>query len=1168
LPRAVVYLVPAMTAADSVDLRSVWGDPALSALDGEAGVSSGLRAAVSGLAGSAVSLLLSTLAERHPTQWLVVAAGLAEAEAIVGDLETLGAAEVHYLPELEILPFDRRSPTREILAEIQAGLQALDEGRSGFFVTTLYGLRHRVMAREVLRRHRLVLRKGQRVDTDWLQEKLATLGYHPAGLVELPGDMALRGGIIDVYSPAHELPLRLEFFGDELESIRGFEPIDQRSREEREEALILPAGPVVMDDDTLLTAMARVESMKEFSEDDRTHLIERLQDRLHFQGLEGLAPFFHEQANLLSYLREDAVVALVSPDELVRRNEELDVETRRVRDDRLRRGDPVPLPEELMTPLDELDRLSAGHGRLWLGEMVLPGAGEAPLAPPAELHPIQVETRAQARGRGDVEAFLRDATTWREEGMEVHLFCANAGQRDRLAELFDEADPHSVHPHLRIGVLHGGFLWPGASLACLTDHELFDRYRRPQRRRRSFGGRKVGDPKALRPGDFVVHSDHGIGRFLGLRKITAEGVENEYLLLEYAGGDRLYLPTEKLQLVERYEVADSGEPELHKLGGHQWERTRNRARKAIRAMAQELLSLYAARASLPGHAFAEDTHLQREMEASFLHEETPDQLTAVQDVKRDMESPRPMDRLICGDVGFGKTEVAIRAAFKAVMDHRQVAVLCPTTILAEQHGETFSQRLREYPITVEVLSRFKSAKEQREILRRLKAGEVDILVGTHRLLGRDVEFARLGLLVVDEEQRFGVRHKERLKEMRKQVDVLAMSATPIPRTLYLSLMGARDMSIIATPPRDRLPIHTEVIPYSEDVIAEAILREMHRGGQVFFVHNRVETIDTMAKIVTRIVPSARVAVAHGQMKESQLESIMRDFVHQKYDVLVTTMIIESGLDMPNVNTILIDRADRLGLSQLYQLRGRVGRSRHRAYAHLMTPPGQAIAPDARRRLRAIQEFTDLGSGYHIAMRDLEIRGAGNILGEAQHGHIATIGFDLYCKLLEEEIRDLKGEGLPRLHDIKVDLRVASYLPDEYLSEPEEKIRWYRELGRVGSEEELDRLAEELRDRFGPLPPVARNLVDITRIKLRALVCGIEDIRWSRKGVRMIFTGDRQPDATILQGLAGTGLPRLAFNAVDRLVMTIEVPREEWITACLVVLGRLADARRRAGSTTE
>ncbi len=1117
--------------------------------------------AASGLRGSALSCLLSALYSRRESQWLIVASGLEEAEAICDDLEILSRAPVTYLPELEILPFDRRSPTREILATVQSGLHTLETGVPGFFVTTIYGLRHKVMSPARLRRHRLVLSRGESVDTDALQEKLVALGYRPAGLVEAPGDMALRGGIIDVFSPGQEFPVRMEFFGDELESIRSFETADQRSTGELERATILPAGPFVVDDDTLLEALARVESMEEFSQDDRTHLIEKLQDRLHFAGMESLAPFFHEQSTLLSYLQPDAPVVFVSPDDLGKRSEELDRETQRVRGDRLAHGDPVPAARELMATLEVLESELEGRSRLWLGEIVLPGSTKGPLSPPAGSRTLQLHTRTQERGKGEVGKLLEESSALAKSGQGVFLFCGNRGQTERMSELFEEFDPERsfLRPQLRVGSLHAGFSWPEAELAIFTDHEFFDRYRRPVRRPRFHGTARVKDPKTLHSGDFVVHAEHGIGRYLGLRKIMVEGVENEFLLLEYAEKDRLYLPTDKLLLLERYEVGESGDPNLHKLGSGQWERTRKRARKAIRAMAQELLSLYAARSALPGHAFREDTHLQQEMEASFLHEETRDQLSAVEAVKKDMESPRPMDRLVCGDVGFGKTEVAMRAAFKAVMDGMQVALLCPTTILAEQHGETFAQRMREFPVRIEVLSRFKSRKEQKETLKRLLKGEIDILVGTHRLLGRDVKFAKLGLLVVDEEQRFGVRHKERLKEMRKQVDVMALSATPIPRTLYLSLMGARDMSIIATPPRDRLPIHTEVVPYREDVIEEAILREMHRGGQVFFVHNRVETIDAMAEVVGRIVPHARIAIAHGQMKEAQLEQIMRDFLARKYDVLVTTMIIESGLDMPNVNTILIDRADRLGLSQLYQLRGRVGRSRHLAYAHLMTPSGTTLAPDARKRLAAIQEYTDLGSGYRVAMRDLEIRGAGNILGEAQHGHIATIGFDLYCKLLEEEILDLKGEGLPRLHDIKVELQVGAYLPDEYLPEPEERIRWYRDLGRVSDEEELDLLAEELRDRFGPPPQPTKNLLDITRIKLRALRAGIEDVRRVRRGVRMLFGGGTKPNASILNNLAGTQMPRLAFNAVDRLEMTVEASREDSLVASLVVLEKLAES---------
>ena len=1114
--------------------------------------------AVGGLLGAAPSFVLAHLMRRRGGRWLVVAPDLARAEALCDDLETWQAGEVVYIPELEILPFDRKSPTRDILASIQSALDRLARNEQAIFVTTIYGLRHKQMSRATLQAHTLTLRKGEAIQTEALGAKLAELGYRPGGLVASPGDFALRGGLIDIWSPAQELPLRLELFGDEIESIRIFEPNDQRSRGELTTARILPAMPFVFDDDTLLEALARIESMTEYSEDDRTHLMERLQDRLHFSGMESLAPFFHAQVSLLDYFDAGDPIVWLGPEDIQSRSEHLDLETERVRADRARRGDPLPATAELMMPVGELAVAVAAHPLLWLGEVIVPNTVAAPFGP-RDLKSTQAHTRRQERAGGRVAELLQHAA--QQATIESLLLCDNKGQAERLSELFSE-QPESLiatAPRILVASLSAGFVWPDVGVAFFTDHELFDRYRKPARRTRFRGTGAVADPNSLRPGDYCVHVDHGIARFLGLRVITADGVESECLLLEYAEGDRLYVPTENLLLVERYEVSEGDAPPLHKLGGAIWERTKTRARKAIATMAAELLELYAARAALFGHAFAQDHHLQREMEDSFLHEETPDQLSTVVAVKADMERPRPMDRLVCGDVGFGKTEVAMRAAFKAVMDGRQVAVLCPTTILAEQHGETFGQRMREYPVRIAVLSRFKSPAEQKEILAETKAGKIDILVGTHRILARDVHFSQLGLLVVDEEQRFGVRHKERLKEMRREVDVLTLTATPIPRTLYLSLMGARDMSIIATPPRDRLPIFTEVVPFEEDTIQDAILREMHRGGQVFFVHNRIETISAMASMIGRIVPQARVATAHGQMHEDDLEQIMREFVEGEFDVLVTTTIIESGLDMPNVNTLLIDRADRLGLSQLHQLRGRVGRSRHQAYAFLMVPKDMTLNKDARARLAAISEFTDLGSGYHVAMRDLEIRGAGNILGDNQHGHIAAIGFDLYCKLLDEEIQQLKGSGLPKLSDVKVDLRLPAFLPDDYVADPETKLRWYRELGRVADERELDGIAAELRDRYGPFPEPVRNVLDITRLRLRALAGGIEDIRSSRKGLRMLFSPDRQPGAALLRQLVGTGQPPLAFNAVDRLEMLVQAPREEMLTAALVVLGRLGRA---------
>ncbi|RKZ09331.1 transcription-repair coupling factor, partial [bacterium] len=1005
---------PSNRGQDEADLEP-WLD-GLSAVQGLLGHPA-QNLAVTGLLGSAPACALAGLYREHGGRWLIVCPELADAEALCDDLDSWQVGKVHYLPELEILPFDRKSPTRDIQASIQAGLHALQAGEDGFFVTTIYGLRHKLMSAQTLEQARFELKSGQMVDTDEVGERLAGLGYRPAGVVEQPGDLAIRGGLIDIFSPAHSLPMRIELFGDEIESIRLFDPTDQRSRSELDKAVVLPASSLFVYHDTLLEALSRVESCTEVSEDDRTELIERLQDRLHFAGIEGLAPFFHKQVSLLEYFKAEDTVAFLAPDDLARRSEVLDEEVNRVRGDRIRRGDPVPGAAELVATSKELDSLLGDRRRIWLGDIVLAGNCPAPLGPPAKTRPLQVRTHGQERGKGDLGPLLQQIEQWEEAGTAVHIFCDNRGQADRLAELIEESGS-MARPGLRVGTFHAGFVWEDAQIALLTDHEIFDRYRRATRKTRFKGSGKVADIGALKPGDHCVHVDHGIARFLGLRRITAEGIESECLLLEYAGGDRLYVPTDKLLLVERYEVPDDQSVKLHKLGGGSWERTRKRARKAILAVAQELLTLYASRELLPGLAFAPDNHYQAELENAFIHEETRDQTAAVEAVKHDMERARPMDRLVCGDVGFGKTEVAMRAAFKAVQNNRQVAVLCPTTILAEQHGETFSQRMREFPVTVEVLSRFRSPKQQKEVLKRASEGKVDILVGTHRLLSRDVKFSKLGLLVVDEEQRFGVRHKERLKEMRKQVDVLTLSATPIPRTLYLALMGARDLSIIATPPRDRLPIHTEVSGFSEELLAEAIRREMHRGGQVFFVHNRIETIDAMAALVNKVVPEARVLVAHGQMDENSLESIMKEFIVGEADVLVTTMIIESGLDMPNVNTILIDRADRLGLSQLHQLRGRVGRSRHQAYAFLMVPPDQTLTREARARLAAIQEFTDLGSGYHVAMRDLEIRGAGNILGESQSGQIAAIGFDLYCKMLEEEVRELKGEGLPRLQDVR------------------------------------------------------------------------------------------------------------------------------------------------------
>ena len=599
--------------------------------------------------------------------------------------------------------------------------------------------------------------------------------------------------------------------------------------------------------------------------------------------------------------------------------------------------------------------------------------------------------------------------------------------------------------------------------------------------------------------------------------------------------------------------------------------------RALRDLAADLLEVQAARQQERGFACAPDDELQILFEASFPYEDTEDQVSAMQEIKTDMESRRPMDRLLCGDVGFGKTELAVRAAFKCVLNGKQAAVLVPTTLLAQQHYETFRSRLADYPVRVEVLSRFRTPARQREILEGAREGRVDVLIGTHRLLSRDVKFKDLGLLVVDEEQRFGVRHKERIKEIKRQVDVMTLSATPIPRTLYLALMGARDMSLINTPPRDRLPIHTELCAFNKQILVEAILREMHRGGQVFFVHNRVQTIEGTAQLIKQLLPNVRVAWAHGQMKEDRLESIMMKFLDHEFDVLVTTAIIESGLDMPRVNTIIIDRADRFGLAQLYQLRGRVGRSNHRAFAYLMTPQGERLTPDARRRLAALEEFQALGSGYHIAMRDLEIRGAGNLLGEEQHGHMEAIGFDLYCRLLEETVAELQGGGGVAPLDVKIELRLSAYLPDDYVGDPQQKMDLYRRLARLRKVAACRRIREEFKDRYGPLPPAVENLVAVQELKIMAGAAGIEEIKTTRQGLDFFFAGGQQPRSSIIQGLMGTSAPLregkaagtgefhkgLKFRAVDQFIMSVPAAREDSLPVARAMLGRLAELQKAA-----
>ncbi len=1116
---------------------------------------------LSGLHGSSSSLLLAAWFAGARRTALAIAPDRESALRLADDLETwLGPEDVIYLPQQEVLAFDRNSPDPPLVGDFLAGLDRLASGRATLAVTSLYGLRLRVITPQRLAQALLTLRVGERIELDELCSRLGERGYRPAGIVARVGDFARRGGLLDVYAPGGDA-LRIEFFDDEIVSLRSFDVETQRSSGKLSAARIFPVSHMILDDDAQLACLARLEAEQaagRIDADEFADLEERLDERLANDGLESFLPWYGPTATVTDYLPEGAVLFWQDPVKLTLQSDLMDGELPRVRETRLKRDPVVPEVAELVTARAQLAPRRLSHV-LIAGAWVRGDESAHWLGCEPERQ-IELQTARPGLKGGDVTPLRRELLRREAEGETVLMLCDNLGQAHRLAELLEEGTDLVPTTRPTVGALSAGFVWPGLRLAAVTDHEFFERYHRPARIRHRSAG-LVKERASLRPGEYVVHLEYGIGRHRGLRRIEVEGSKRECLLIEYSAGDKVYVPVENIDQIERYSSDTDANPPLAKLGTATWLRVTKRARKAIRAIAAELIELYAAREALPGFAFSADTTLQRALEDSFLYEETPDQLAAIVETKRDMERAQPMDRLVCGDVGFGKTEVAMRAAFKATQSGKQVAVLCPTTLLAYQHGTTFSERFRDFPVRVETLSRFKNSRQQRDTLARVAAGEIDVLIGTHRLLSRDVRFASLGLLVVDEEQRFGVRHKERIKELRRQVDVMTLSATPIPRTMYLALMGARDMSLINTPPRDRLPIQTELCTFSEEILTEAVLREVHRGGQVFFVHNRVQTIEATAALIQRLLPNVRVAFAHGQMKEAHLERVMQDFLDHKFDVLVATAIIESGLDMPRVNTIIVDHADRFGLAQLYQLRGRVGRSNHRAFAYLMTPPGERLTSEARRRLAALEEFQALGSGYHIAMRDLEIRGAGNLLGEQQHGHMEAIGFDLYCRLLEETVAELRGgDGVAPL-DVKVDFKLAAYLPDDYVCDPQQKMDIYRRLARLRVVQACDLLVEEFADRYGPLPDPVRNLIALHRIRVLAGGCGVTEVRTVRDGVDFFFAGGQEPAPAIISGLVESGPKGLRFKAVDQFIMRVPVARDQSLAAASVILTQLERLRQ-------
>ena len=1047
----------------------------------------GARASLHPLPGAgsaALALALEDLAVGAPI--VLVADTPERAEALHEDLRTLGAAGARCYPQREALPYEDADPHIEIEAQRVDAMGALLGGRCRILTTTARALAERapipVGPGTSLA---LTIRRGAAHPLAELGRRLEEMGFGRTHTVREVGDYAIRGGIVDLFPFGHPAPLRIELWGDEVESVRRFDALTQRSTEPLESVDVLPIA---------------------------------------LQASETAGAV--ERRALLETLPPTALVLALDPQGGVRARARLWDE---VRDARKRFGAGAEPAESLVLPPSEAEQRLAV---LRLLEFAAPDE-----APPAAIRlPVEPPPSIDR----DMKRLVAEIGTARDRGERLIVFCDNDGQVERLEEILTERGGPALAREvaLAIGSLSGGFRVgiPGA-LLVLTDHEVFRRrYRRHRVRLR--GAATIESIAAIEPGDYVVHMEHGIGRYMGLERVEVRGETIETMELRYADGEILRLPHYRLDLIERWSAAgsDARPPAVHKLGRRKWKQLRNRTVAAIEATAVELLQLYARRKMSPGRAFPAETGWQREMESAFLYDETPDQLSAWEAVRRDLEAPVPMDRLVCGDVGFGKTEVAIRAAFKAVQDGAQVAVLAPTTILADQHLATFRERLAGFPVHVEGLSRFRTPREQREVIAGLEAGTIDIVIGTHRLLSRDVGFRDLGLLIVDEEQRFGVRQKERLKEYRETVDVLTLTATPIPRTLHLALGGLRDLSTIRTPPRNRMPIITHVLSWDDGILEEALRREFDRGGQVFFVHDRVETIHAAASRVESLMPEARAAIAHGQMPERELEDVMHRFVGGEIDLLICTSIIENGLDVPSANTMIVHRAHNFGLAQLYQLRGRVGRSHRRAYCYLVVPSD--VAPDAAERLRVLEHHTELGSGYEVALKDLELRGAGNLLGGEQSGFATAVGIETWQRLVESTLRRLKGESPDPAPRARVSVDGESFLPDDYVAGSPVKMHLYRRLSRLTKWEEVKAFRAELEDRFGRLPPPAARLIAAAELRILGAAIGADWIRASDDDARISFEATASPRL------------RLLTNALADRQLHVEVRRLEPLSLVL------------------
>jgi transcription-repair coupling factor (superfamily II helicase) len=1083
---------------------------------------------IEGVSPASFPLVSASIFNVSPVQTVVVTENYQNMHDMHLDLSSfVDPGLLFVFPPWETPPYEFVSPSEKTERERITALYRLLGGGPALVVTTVESLIRKIPDKNFFNTKKVTLEAGGEYSFSGIVGMLTAYGYSREKRVDSYGQFSVKGGIIDIFLPSNENPLRFDFFGDTLESIREFDIYTQASREERDSVTVYPRKELVLFENEREELLRILAEARKQGMDLPEHIVRQLDEAgtAELSGIEDLFPRVIQPATLPSYLRDDARMIFVEPAVLTARKNQLEKTYHELY--KKNRSSTICLHPNELIDASSLDALS-------LNSVSLQSFTVSP-------HSLKWQLRSIPNFHGRIKQAREEIADKISRGWRIIITTGFEGQARRLYDLFSEFDPDGrfgtftdAPVQILISPLKEGLEMTQSKVLILSDHEIFGKHYRKKREFKKTSSRPIDSFMDLKSGDYVVHINHGIGIFRKIERMAAGGVERDFLLIDYAEGDKLYVPLDQITMVQKYLGIEGRRPQIDHLGKKSaWNRIKEKVQKSVQEVASELVKIYSARKALRGFQFPPDTMWQEEFEALFEYEETPDQITAIEDVKDDMESPRPMDRLICGDVGFGKTEVAIRASFKAVMAGRQVAMLVPTTVLAMQHFTTFKKRFEGYPIEIDMISRFRSHGEIRRIRERLNDGKIDIIIGTHAMLSNRIVIKNLGLLIIDEEQRFGVRHKEEIKKFRALIDVLALSATPIPRTLHMAMAGIRDLSIILTPPENRQSIETYVLEENPDILRMAVLNEIERDGQVFYVHNRVQTIEAHAVMLRKLVPEASWAVAHGQMREHELERVMIDFLNKKYDALVSTTIIESGLDMPNVNTIIINRADALGLSQLYQLKGRVGRSMRKAYAYLFYPKHRPLNEEAMKRLRVISEYSELGSGFRIALKDLEIRGAGNILGVEQSGNIYEVGFELYMQMLDEAVKRLKGEPAASPFRTPIFLKTDFFIPDEYINDEKQKIEFYKRFESCNSIDEVDRVEKELVDRFGPYPEKVRVLIEIEKIRSLASVLAIDEILENSRSIRIKISAGSKVDTEKVIKRILEDRRRLSIDASDQ-----------------------------------